>query len=184
MKNLLKLKTMFILLLCVSLFTCSDDDSANDETPNNDSISYANFNISGSITNGNYEFRDTGADDEFNTFGYFLNADEDPDISEDQIQVYIGKSYTDSNFLLVAPTATGTYNFSYQGGANDFDISIILSSLEDNYIVKSVSVIISELEINGSSVTHCKGTFTGTFYRNNLVESDVHQINGEFEINN
>jgi hypothetical protein len=182
MKTMFKLRNIFALLLVITLLSCSDDEDSN-EQDNDYTTSYAQFNIEGSITNGSYDFRDTSNDDEFNTLGYFYTTADDPDLSEDQIQLYIGKSFTDSNFLLVAPPEIGSHNINYQDG-NDFEVGIVLDALEDNFYAKAVTINIIELEINNNTVKHCKGTFTGTFYKNNLVESNVHQISGDFEINN
>ncbi|SDI08565.1 hypothetical protein [Winogradskyella thalassocola] len=182
MKNILKLRNIFALVLCITLFACSDDDS-NDGGPGDGAISYAEFNISGPTTNGNYSFRDEGNDDEFNTLGYFYSTNDDPEISDDQIQLYVGKSFTDSNFLLVAPPEIGTHYLDDQNNASDFEIGIVLSILE-TYSYKAINISITELEIDGNFVRHCKGTFSGAFYRNNSDVSDVHQISGEFDINN
>ncbi|WP_178989893.1 hypothetical protein [Winogradskyella schleiferi] len=182
MKTLSKIKSIFTLLLCVSLFNCSSDDSNGDNGDNGDTmVSYAEFSITGPITEGNYNYRDS--DDEFGSLGFYYDTDDDPDLSEDQIQVYVGKSFSESHFILVAPPEIGSYNFVHQVGVNsDLGVSLVLSTLEDNFSEKDVTVTITELEINGNTVTHCKGTFSGSFYRSNLVEADVHQISGEFEI--
>ncbi|WCO02803.1 hypothetical protein [Psychroserpens ponticola] len=183
MKNILKLRNFFALIIVITLLSCSDDDSTTDDRNNDFEISYVGFTIAGPITNGDYEYRDVSSNDEFSTLGYFYNADEDPDLSEDEIQLYIGKSFTESNFLLVSPPEIGIHNIGNQNG-DDSEINIVLESIGENYNAKEVSVTITELEINGDFVTHCKGTFTGEFYRNNSDITDVHEINGDFEINN
>lgn len=175
-----------VLLTLLFMTGCSEDDS--DDAQTDDQVSgeypesYAKFAISGSTLNGDYEFSDLSEDDEFTTSGRLYTKESDPDLPEDQIQVSVRKSYTESNFLLVASPETGSRNIVYTGGANDFDIRVLLSTDED-YYAKDVSVNITELEITDSNrVTHCKGTFSGDFYRNNLVETDVHKIEGTFEI--
>lgn len=85
---------------------------------------------------------------------------------------------------MVAPPQIGTYNFIYEPGVDEeYGVSIVLSSPEDNFSIKDVTLTITELDVNGNSVTRCKGTFSGSFYRSNTVEADVHQISGEFEFN-
>ncbi|MEM5566958.1 hypothetical protein WNY78_17685 [Psychroserpens sp. AS72] len=181
MKTISQFKTLITLVLCISLFTCSnnDDEQQSNEYP----ISYAEFTIQGPNTNGNYEYRDEVETDDFSTTGRLYTTQENPDLPEDQIQLYIGKTFSLNNFLVVAPNSTGTHSITYQGGPNDRDVAIKLTSPEENYYAKEVSITITELELNGSNVIHCKGTFAGSFYRYNLVEADVHTINGEFEIN-
>ncbi|WP_225037055.1 hypothetical protein [Winogradskyella sp. SM1960] len=174
------LKPLIIIALTLHLTNCSSDDNTNDQD-NNYATSYAEFTITGPSTSGDYDFRDVSNDDEFNTIGYSYTTDDDPDLTDDEIQVYIGKSFTESHFFLVAPPEIGSLTVNYQ---DSYSVDIILDTLEDNFYAKEVTVNITELEINNHTVTHCKGTFSGSFYRNNLVESNVHQINGDFEINN
>ncbi|MBQ4913929.1 hypothetical protein J8L85_05740 [Maribacter sp. MMG018] len=175
-----------VLLTLIFMTGCSEDDS--DDAQTDDQVSgeypesYVKFTISGSTLNGDYEFSDLSEDDEFTTSGHLYTKESDPDLPEDQIQVSVRKSYTESNFLLVASPETGSRNIIYTGGPNDFDVRVLLST-EENYYAKEVSVNITELEIAESGrVVSCKGTFTGDFYRNNLVEDDVHEIEGTFEI--
>lgn len=181
MKIPFKLKNIVALILCAVLLTCSDDNE--EEQLTEYPVSYAQFTIDGPITVGTYEYRDANASDEFEARGRLYTTEEEPDFAEDQIQLYVGKSLALSNFLVVAPNETGTNTILYQGGPNDFDVNIHLASPEENYYAKEVSIIITELELNGNTVTYCKGTFYGDFYRDNLVESQVHYIDGEFEIN-
>ncbi|WP_418639285.1 hypothetical protein [Winogradskyella sp.] len=182
MKNLLRLRNIITLALCITLFTCSDDeneDQQNNEYPE----SYAEFTIQGPITIGDYNYIDANESDDFDVFGRLYTTEEEPDFDEDQLQLYVGRSFSLSNFLAVVPNEIGTHTILYLGGPNDFDINIQLSSPEENYYAKEVSVTITELQLDGSTVKHCKGTFFGDFYRLNLVEADVHTINGVFEIN-
>ena len=173
-----------VLLAFMFMVGCSKDDSEEEEqeTGNQFEESYVEFTISGSILNGDYRIEDKSDDDDYTTSGHLYTKESDPDLPEDQIQVSVRKSYTESNFLLVAPPETGVHNIVYIGGANDFDVRALLS-VEENYYAKEVSVNITELEIAESGrVVSCKGTFTGDFYRNNLVENDVHLIEGTFDI--
>lgn len=182
MKNVLRLRKIFALALCLTLFTCSDDD--NEEQQNNEyPESYAEFTIQGPITTGNYKYTDASDSDDFDAFGRLYTTEVEPDLDEDQLQLYVGRSFSLSNFLAVVPNEIGTHTILYQGSSNDFDINIQLSSSEENYFAKEVSVTITELQLDGLTVKHCKGTFFGDFYRHNLVEANVHAINGEFEIN-
>ena len=167
---------LFILALAVA--ACNKDGDVGDETEQG--VSTVKFSISGSILNGDYEYKDANADDAFSTISMFYSKASDPDLSDDQIQLYIGKSYMSEYFLLVAPPEKGTHQIGY--GENDFDVSINISPDED-YNAKQVTVTIAALDIAGRSVKHCKGTFSGSFYRNNLVEANVHEISGSFEIN-
>ncbi|GGW68608.1 hypothetical protein DFQ11_105160 [Winogradskyella epiphytica] len=74
-------------------------------------------------------------------------------------------------------------NIWYKSGPHDNNVAIQLESTEDYYYAKNVTLNITALELNGGTVTRSKGTFSGDFYRHNLVEADVHTINdGEFEI--
>jgi hypothetical protein len=182
MKNSTTLRILFTVLFCTALLACSNDDSDNDGNNPDYAISYAKFTVSGPTTEGNFDFRDTSGDDDFSILGYFYDASEDPELTEDQIQLYIGKSYTESNFLIVAPPTIDTHNLYYEGGSDDHGISIVLSTLEDSFTTKNVTLDITELVINGNSLIHCKGTFSGTFYRYNLNENDVHYISGDFEL--
>ncbi|GGW68614.1 hypothetical protein DFQ11_105159 [Winogradskyella epiphytica] len=107
MKNSLKLTNIFALVLCAIFFTCSDDkdNEQNVEYP----VSYAEFTIYGPTSNGNYDYRDESSSDEFNTTGRLYTMVQEPNLPEDQIQLYICKSFSSSNFLVVAPNSTGTH---------------------------------------------------------------------------
>ena len=177
---------LLLSILALSLMTSCGDDDDDDIIGggNNDyDQSYVKFTISGPSTNGTYEYKDAGTSDDFTVAGYFFTQETDPDLQHDQIQLYIGKSYTASHFLVVAPPSEGQHNISYLDGTNEFDIVITLEEIGNGYTAKDVDINITDLSLNGAFITHCKGNFSGSFYHHNLNESDVHQISGEFEFN-
>lgn len=181
-----KVSYYFALLLisCTLMVACNKEDDMDDDMPDPDyPVSYVSFSIMGPIIDQSFEYKDASVEDEFTSLGALYKKADDPELSEDQIQIYLGKSFSKSNFLLVAPPQKGSLNITYLNTTSDFDVRIQLESIEEGYYAKEVAVNITDLEINGNTITHCKGTFAGEFYRNNLVEADVHQINGNFEIN-
>lgn len=132
------------------------------------------FSISGSILNDDYEYKDANADDAFTTISMFYSKASDPDLSDDQIQLYVGKSFMGGNFLLVAPPEKGIHQINY-GAGNDFDLSINISPEED-YYAKQVSVNITALDISGSALqARLPDFFTEiTWSRQTCTRSVVH----------
>lgn len=156
-----------------------DDDMPDPDYP----VSFVSFSIMGPIVDQSFEYKDASDEDEFSSLGALYKKADDPELSDDQIQIYVGKSFSKSNFLLVAPPQKGSHSFAFINNTTDFDVRIQLEAIDEGYYAKEVSVNIIELEMDGNTIKHCKGTFEGEFYRNNLVEADVHQINGNFEFN-
>lgn len=176
-------KQLKYLMVFVLALTMACSSSENDIPKEETAMSNAKFTISGPSVNGSFEFIDANTSDEFTSAGYLYTTEDDSDIEEDHVQVHVSKSFTQSLFLLLGPTEVGTYAMVYQDDPYDFNIDIILDDLEDGFYVKNASFVVESIQISGRVVTHCKGTFTGSFYRHNLNENDVHEISGSFDFN-
>lgn len=182
MRTLNKMKTIITSLFLITVLTSCSSDDGNDGASH--PLSYTKFSIEGPIVNKNFEFRDVSLQDDFSTIGYLYTPQDEPELTENQIQLNIRKSLRENSFFVVAPAETGSHSFQYTGGSNDYEIDITLASIEENFYTKNTSITITELEFSRNKVKRCKGTFSGSFYLNDLTEDNVHQISGEFEINN
>lgn len=159
-------------MLCSLIIACSKDDDNNHE-PSTEV--FINYSIAGNSKNGTFNINGDSNNSEQNAYGSVIP-------NEDGNAVTL--SFLDYNQLIsvgiVVPAAVGTYEitdtnpYGYNIGFGFDDISLEASS---------VSIDITEIEFDGLSLQHIKGSFTGVAVVIGEAMEQQHLVDGNFEYN-